>query len=117
MVLKKSRKENDVLFVNAEREFERSGSKNKLRPEDVSTILENFKERKDVEYLSRVVSHKEIKESKYLLSVSSYVQTEDTREIVDIVELNKAIEEIVAKQNMLRTSISSIVKDLEENRK
>ena len=117
LVLKKSRKENDVLFINAEREFERSGSKNKLRPEDVSTILENFKERKDVEYLSRVVSHKEIKESKYLLSVSSYVQTEDTREIVDIVELNKAIEEIVAKQNMLRTSISSIVKDLEENRK
>ena len=49
--------------------------------------------------------------------MNTYVQTEDTREIVDIVELNKAIEEIVAKQNMLRTSISSIVKDLEENRK
>jgi type I restriction enzyme M protein len=117
LVLKKSRKENDVLFVNAEREFERSGSKNKLRPDDVSTILENFKERKDVEYLSRVVSHKEIKESKYLLSVSSYVQTEDTREIVNIVDLNKTIDEIVAKQNILRTSINSIVKDLEENSK
>jgi type I restriction enzyme M protein len=113
LVLKKSRKENDVLFVNAEREFARSGNKNKLRSEDISTILENFKERKDVEYLSRVVKHEEIKKNKYLLSVTSYVKAEDTREVINITDLNKSIYEIVLKQNQLKTSIDEIVKNLE----
>jgi len=113
LVLKKSRKESDVLFVNAEREFARFGNKNKLRPEDISTILENFKERKDVEYLSRVVSHQEIKENRYLLSVTSYVKAEDNRESIDITSLNQSIYEIVIKQNEIRTSIDAIVEDLE----
>jgi type I restriction enzyme M protein len=115
LVLKKSRKESDVLFVNAEREFARSGNKNKLRPEDISKILENYKEKKDVDYLSRIVSHEEIKRNKYLLSVTSYVTAEDTREVVDITELNKSINEIVLKQNELRNSIDTIVRDLEGN--
>jgi type I restriction enzyme M protein len=117
LVLKKSRKENDVLFVNAEREFARSGNKNKLRSEDISAILENFKERKDVEYFSRVVKHEEIKKNKYLLSVTSYVKAEDTREVINITDLNKSIDEIVLKQNQLRISIDEIVKNLESDTK
>ena len=113
LVLKKSRKENNVLFLNAEREFSRTGNKNKLRPEDISTILENFKDRKDVEFLSKVVAHEQIKKNKYLLSVTSYVKAEDTREVVDISELNKSIYEIVLKQSELRNSIDNIVKNLE----
>lgn len=113
LVLKKSRKQSDVLFINAEREFARFGNKNKLRPEDIKTILENFKARKDVEYLSRVVSHDEIKNNKYLLSVTSYVQAEDTREVIDIKALNESIYEMVLNQSVLRKSIDKIVKDLE----
>jgi type I restriction enzyme M protein len=111
LVLKKSRKENSVLFINAEREFARFGNKNKLRAEDVSKILDNFTDRKDVEYLSRVVSHDEIKKNKYLLSVTSYVQAEDTREIIDIASLNKSIGGIVQQQNLLRTEINKIIDD------
>jgi len=117
LVLKKSRKESDVLFVNAEREFARFGNKNKLRPEDISTILENFKERKDVEFLSKVVTHDEIKKNKYLLSVTSYVKAEDTSEVIDITELNKSIKEIVSKQIKLRASIDEIVSNLESKTK
>jgi type I restriction enzyme M protein len=113
LVLKKSRKQSDVLFINAEREFARFGNKNKLRPEDIKTILENFKARKDVEYLSRVVSHDEIKKNKYQLSVTSYVKAEDTREVIDIKALNDSIYEMVLNQNVLRKSIDKIVKDLE----
>lgn len=117
LVLKKSRKESDVLFVNAEREFARYGNKNKLRTENISNILENFKERKDVEYLSRVVTHEEIKKNKYLLSVTSYVKAEDTREVIDITNLNKSISEIVLKQNQLRASIDEIIINLEGDKK
>ena len=113
LVLKKSRKQSDVLFINAEREFVRIGNKNKLRPGDINSILENFKARKDVEYLSRVVSHDEIKKNKYQLSVTSYVKAEDTREVVDIKALNESIYEMVLNQNVLRKSIDQIVKDLE----
>jgi type I restriction enzyme M protein len=113
LVLKKSRKESNVLFLNAERESSRIGNKNKLRPEDISTILENFKDRKDVEYLSKVVTHEQIKKNKYLLSVTSYVKAEDTREIVDIESLNKSIKEIVTRQSELRSKIDAIVADLE----
>ena len=117
LVLKKSRKENDVLFINAEREFDHFGNKNKLRPEDISTILENYINRKNVDYLSRVVTHEEIKKNKYLLSVTAYVKAEDTREVVNITDLNKSIQEIVSKQNLLRTSIDEIVKSLESESK
>jgi type I restriction enzyme M protein len=117
LVLKKSRKESDVLFVNAEREFARFGNKNKLRTEDINKILENFKGRKDVEYLSRVVTHEEIKKNKYLLSVTSYVKAEDTREVINITDLNKSIVEIVLKQNQLRTAIDEIVMNLEGDTK
>jgi type I restriction enzyme M protein len=115
LVLKKSRKESDVQFVNAEREFARFGNKNKLRPEDISTILKNFKERKDVDYFSRVVSHEEIKKNKYLLSVSTYVTSEDTREKIDITSLETDIDKILARQLTLRKSLSLIISDLKED--
>jgi type I restriction enzyme M protein len=117
LVLKKSRKENNILFINAEREFARFGNKNKLRIEDVSKILDNFINRKDVEYLSRVVSHDEIKKNKYLLSVTTYVQAEDTREIIDIENLNKSIGSIVKKQNLLRAEIDKIIDDFRNGSK
>ena len=115
LVLKKSKTDNKVLFINAEREFARQGTKNKLREEDRSKILENFETRQDVEYLSRLVDHSEIQENDYGLSVTSYVKSEDTREAIDIKVLNAEIKQIVARQSELRTQIDSIVADLEGN--
>jgi type I restriction enzyme M protein len=112
-VLKKSKTDNKVLFINAEREFARQGNKNKLREEDRSKILENFEARQDVEYLSRLVDHSEIQENDYSLSVTSYVKSEDTREVIDIKVLNAEIKQIVARQSELRTQIDAIVADLE----
>jgi type I restriction enzyme M protein len=113
LVLKKSKTDNKVLFINAEREFARQGNKNKLREEDRSKILENFEARQDVEYLSRLVDHSEIQENDYSLSVTSYVKSEDTREVIDIKVLNAEIKQIVARQSELRTQIDAIVADLE----
>ena len=113
LVLKKSKTDNKVLFINAEREFARQGNKNKLREEDRLKILENFEARQDVEYLSRLVDHSEIQENDYSLSVTSYVKSEDTREVIDIKVLNAEIKKIVARQSELRKQIDSIVADLE----
>ena len=113
LVLKKSKSDNKVLFINAEREFARFGNKNKIRAEDQTKILAEYIERKDVEYFSRLVDHGEIAENDYTLSVSTYVQAQDTREVIDIKELNKEIAQIVTRQSELRIQIDAIVADLE----
>ena len=113
LVLKKSKKDNKVLFINAEREFARFGNKNKLRPEDISKILAQYTDRKDEEHFSRLVDHSEVSDNDYSLSVTTYVKAEDTREVIDIKELNKSITEIVARQSALRKEIDKIVADLE----
>jgi type I restriction enzyme M protein len=113
LVLKKSKPDTKVLFINAEREFTRSGNKNILKDEDQKKILSEFIDRKDVEYFSRVVEHEEIAANDYTLSVSTYVQAEDTREVINIKELNNEIAQIVARQSDLRTQIDAIVADLE----
>lgn len=113
LVLKKSKKGNKVLFVNAEREFGRSGTKNQLRPEDIQKILSTFTDRTDEEYFSRFVAHDEIKKKDYSLSVAHYVKAEDTREVVDIKVLDKSISEIVTRQTQVRSEIDELVALLE----
>ena len=113
LVLKKSKKDNKVLFINAEREFARFGNKNKLRPEDIEKMLVKYTDRKDEEFFARHVDHTEIAENNYSLSVTSYVAGEDTREVINIGKLNKSISEIVSRQSVLRLEIDKIVADLE----
>ncbi len=113
LVLKKSKKDNKVLFINAEREFVRQGNKNKLREEDRDKILDTFTKREDIEYFSKLVDHEEIANNDYTLSVTSYVKAQDTREVIDIKALNAEIKEIVARQQELRQQIDKIVADLE----
>ncbi len=113
LVLKKSKKDNRVLFINAEREFARFGNKNKLRPEDIEKVLATYADRIDANFFSRNVDHTEIAKNDYSLSVTSYVVAEDTREVVDIKLLNKSISEIVNRQVMLRTEIDKIVANFE----
>ena len=115
LVLKKSKSDNKVLFINAEREFARKNTKNQLREEDRIKILENYNSREDVEYFSRLVDHEEIANNDYTLSVTSYVKAEDTREVIDITKLNAEIKEIVARQQELRGQIDAVVADLEGN--
>ncbi len=113
LVLKKSKKDNKVLFINAEREFVRQGNKNKLREEDRDKILDTFTKREAIEYFSKLVDHEEIANNDYTLSVTSYVKAQDTREVIDVQALNAEINEIVARQQELRKQIDAIVADLE----
>ena len=113
VVLKKSKKDNATLFIDASAEFVRAGNKNKLTEANRDKILNAFIERKDEVYFAKLVLNSSIAENDYNIAVSSYVVQEDTRETVDIHKLNAHIAEIVIKQNKLRTAIDEIVADLE----
>ncbi len=113
IVLRKSKKDNAVLFVDASKQFIRQGNKNKLSPENQETILGILKERTDAAHTAALVSAEQIASNGYNLSVSAYVEAEDTREVIDITELNARLKRIVAHQTELRASIDEIVADLE----
>ena len=114
MVLKKSKKDNNILFIDAPKECVKVTNNNKLTDENIDNIVKIFTDRKDIDYVAKLVSNTEIGENDYNLSVSTYVEKEDTREKIDIVELNKQIEEIVAREQVLRDEIDKIVKEIEE---
>ena len=112
IVLKKSKKDNATLFIDASGEFIHEGNKNKLSDANIARILEAFVARKDDAHFARLVENDKNAENDYNISVSSYVEQPDTREEVDIEALNLRIAEIVARQNMLRTAIDAIVATL-----
>lgn len=113
IVLKKSKKDNAVLFIDAGNEFIHSGNKNKLTDENIEKIMDAYIKREDSEHFSKLVKNENIGENDYNLSVSSYVEQKDTKEKIDIADLNQKIKEIVNKQQALRIRIDAIVADLE----
>jgi type I restriction enzyme M protein len=113
IVLKKSKKDNATLFIDASAEFVRGGNKNKLTEANREKILNAFIERKDDAHFAKFVLNSDIAENEYNIAVGSYVEQDNTTEEVDILKLNAHIAEIVIKQNKLRTAIDEIVNDLE----
>lgn len=116
IVLKKARADHSVLFVDASAECVREGNKNRLTAENQQRILSLVSQRQAVDHVAALVSIDDIKSNDWNLSVSSYVEPEDTREQVDIVELNTRIAGIVERQRELRASIDAIVAELEADR-
>ena len=113
IVLKKSKRDNATLFIDASSEFVRSGNKNKLLSEHLQKILDAFTQRQSIEHFARLVENGHIAENGYNIAVSSYVEQKDEREAVNIHKLNADITRIVARQAELRTAIDAIVADLE----
>lgn len=112
MVLKKAKKDNSTLFIDASKECVKVTNNNKLKPENIEHIVKMFSDRADVQYLCKLVGNDTVAENDYNLSVSTYVEQEDTREKVDIVELNDRLQKIVANENELRTQIDELIKSL-----
>lgn len=113
MVLKKSKSDNKTLFIDASSEFVRGSAKNTLSPDNRKKILDAYTARTDSEYFAKLVDNADIAANDYNIAVSSYVEQEDTREKIDITELNQKIETIVARQSELRASIDQIVAEIE----
>jgi type I restriction enzyme M protein len=115
-VLKKSAKTDaSVLFIDASKLFQKNGNKNILLPEHQDKIMELYANRKDEQYTAKLVKNDDILQNDANLSVSSYVEQEDTREAVNIEQLNAEISEIVKRQSTLRTQLDAIINELEED--
>lgn len=114
MVLKKNKTDNNTLFIDASNEFVKVTNNNKLTDENIQKIVDEFVSREDIAHFARCVPYEEIKENEYNLSVRTYVEPEDTREVIDIKELNAEIEKIVAREQVLRDEINKIISEIEE---
>lgn len=113
MVLKKSKNENATLFIDATAECEKVTNNNKLRDKNIENILKMFTDRADIAHKARLVQNSEIAENDYNLSVSTYIEKEDTRQAIDIKALNKEIAEIVSREQFLRDEIDKIIAEIE----
>ncbi len=113
MVLKKNKSENKTLFIDASREYVKVTNSNKLTQENIDKIIKIYTDRADEEYTARLVPNGDIAEQGYNLSVSTYVEQEDKREIIDINALNAEIERIVAREDVLRAEINAIIAEIE----
>jgi len=113
MVLKKGKEDNRTLFINASAECIKVTNNNRLTAENLDRIVSVFTSREEIKHFSHLAEYSEIEENNYNLSVSTYVEAEDTREKIDIVKLNAEIEEIVAREQVLRDEIAKIIAEIE----
>lgn len=114
LVLKKCKKYDDVLFINASssENFEKGKRQNTLRKEDVTKIVETYQYRKDVERYSRRVSMCEIKDNDYNLNISRYVSTAKEEALIDLSEVHKQLVAIDDKIEDARNRHNAFLKEL-----
>lgn len=115
LVLSKSKLDNNVQFIDASGEdfYKKETNNNILTEKHIENIIDIFDSKEDIDYVSKSVTPKIIEENDYNLSVSSYVEAKDTREVIDIVELNKEIKATVEKIDTLRIEIDKIIEEIQ----
>lgn len=113
MVLKKSKTENSTLFIDASKECTKVTNSNKLKTKNIKNIIKAYTERIDHEHFAKLVPNSKVEEQDYNLSVSTYVEQKDTREVIDIATLNAEIKEIVSREQILRDEIDKIIMEIE----
>ena len=113
MVLKKGKSDNTTIFIDATKECIKVTNNNRLTEDNLQKIVSAFARREEIKHFSHVANYEEIAENDYNLSVSTYVEAEDTREVIDIKKLNAEIEEIVLREAELRDAIRNIIEEIE----
>jgi type I restriction enzyme M protein len=115
LVLSKHKSDTKTQFIDVSGEefFKKATNNNVLMDEHIERIMEMFDSKEDVEYVAKSIDNAIIEANDYNLSVSSYVEAKDTREKVDIVQLNAEIATTVEKINTLRSSIDAIIEEIE----
>lgn len=113
LVLSKHKMDTKTQFIDASGLFRKETNNNVLLDEHIDQIMQTFDSKADVEHFARSVPFESITANDYNLSVSSYVEAKDTREKIDIAELNKEISATVGKINALRADLDKIVAEIE----
>ena len=114
LVLSKHKTDNRTQFIDATTLFKKETNNNILTDEHIAHIMQLFRDKADVAHLAHSVDYEHIKANDYNLAVSSYVEAQDTREVIDIQVLNQEITEIVSKVNDLRDGINQVIAGIEK---
>ena len=114
LVLSKHKPNTQTQFIDASGLFKPATNNNILEPEHIEQILKLFADKEDVPHLAKSVSFEDIVKNEYNLAVSSYVEQEDTREVIDIDKLNAEIKQTVANIDRLRAEIDKIVAEIDQ---
>lgn len=112
LVLKKCKKEEDVLFINAVEHFKKEKRQNTLNEKHIQSIIETYKLRSDRERYSRKVSIDEIKKNNYNLNISRYVSTAEPEPIIDLKEVHTELGKIERKINISTNKHNEFLKEL-----
>lgn len=115
LVLSKHKANTKTQFIDASGEdfFKKETNNNILTDKHIERIVGIFDKKEEEKYVATCVDNKKIAENDYNLSVNSYVETEDKREVIDIVKLNAEVVETVKRIDALRADIDNIIKELE----
>ncbi|AKD40395.1 TPA: type I restriction-modification system subunit M [Pasteurella multocida] len=113
LVLAKHKTDTKIQFIDASRFFKKETNNNVLTDKHIAEIVKLFADKADVAHIAQSIDYEKIKANDYNLSVSSYVEAEDTREVIDIAVLNQEIRETVIKIDRLRAEIEEIVSEIE----
>jgi type I restriction enzyme M protein len=115
LVLAKNKRDNNIQFIDAAGAefFKKETNDNVMYDEHIQKIMDMFDKKEDIDHITAQVSYKKIVENDYNLSVSSYVQAKDNREITNITDLNAKIKITVEKIDQLRSDIDAIVAEIE----
>ena len=112
LVFKKCKEEDNILFIEASKLYEKGKNQNYLKDEHIQKILDTYKERKEIEKFSHLATIKEIKENDFNLNIPRYVDTFEEEEPIDIDEVAKAIKEIESQEKKVDAKIESFCKEL-----
>ncbi|ERP30984.1 type I restriction-modification system subunit M [Chitinivibrio alkaliphilus] len=115
LVLSKGKKDSTVQFIDASGEefFKKETNNNVLTDPHIDEIMKIFDKKENIDHVAISIDPEKIAENDYNLSVSSYVEAKDTREKIDIAEVNAEIKTTVAKIDSLRADIDSIIAEIE----
>ncbi len=115
LVLSKHKTQNLTQFIDASGEefFKKETNNNILTEAHIQRIMDLFDRKEDVAHVSRSVDNRDIGKNEYSLTVSSYVEAKDTRDVVDIHQLNTEIQSTVVKIDKLRKDIDAIIAEIE----
>ena len=112
LVLSKHKTDNCIQFIDASKWFKKETNNNVLTEEHIEQIVNCFADKQDIAHIAKSVAHNDIKANDYNLAVSSYVEAEDTREIIDIEQLNQDISQTVARIAQLRNEIDAVIAEI-----
>lgn len=114
LVLSKHKTDTDTHFIDASGAefYEKATNKNVLLPEHIERIMDIFAHKKEIEHIATLVPYRQLENNDFILSVTSYVEPEDTSEKIDIRALNAEIDQTVARIDALRADINTLIREL-----